>query len=642
MKNLLYFITFFIVLSLFITKPLFCYNFGVPEWINGFTKYNGNPVMVPTGHSFDKDLVFNPGVIFDNGGIYMLYRAINYDEVPTDGTWATSRIGLAISGDGINFERYETNPVIFPEFDYEIQGGCEDPRLMKIADTYYVTYTGYSPRGTPSCLASSKNLLNWEKYGPIVPFKSAAILNVPINGKYWLYYGDTNIWAAYSKDLINWEIVEEPVLQTRPGYFDEELCEPGPPPILTEDGIVLIYNGNIPKHRAELLEKGKIREYATGWAIFDVNDPTKVIARSDEPFLKPTAPYERIGEVDDVVFSEGLVKKDGKSYLYYGSADAFIGVAISDKTWQEPLFASTYPGVKKINRSILEPHGSSFEHLRVYNPTVISEKEENGKDRLYMIYRAEGKNNGTGVLCLASSMDGMNFIRHAENPIVKPDSEFDINGCEDPRIVKFKDTYYLFYDGNDSGINAGNICLATSRDLIKWEKYGEVLQAKHEWEKKQIKAPAPVPIKINGKYWMYYQGEKEAWKTKIGIASSDDLIHWKQAESKPVLEPRKGYFDSTGTEPGTSIVLDEGIFLVYNGWSDDTINKIGWALFSKDDPGKLLKRCKEPIISYPNDHVFAEGLTQFNGEYIIYYGVADKWIEGAILNMEELISSVLD
>jgi predicted GH43/DUF377 family glycosyl hydrolase len=107
--------------------------------------------------------------------------------------------------------------------------------------------------------------------------------------------------------------------------------------MLTEDGILLIYNGNISWERAiELGAKEgreKFREYSTGWVIFSIEDPTNVIARSEEPFLTVTENFEKYGQVNDVVFSEGLVKKDGKSYLYYGTADTYIGVAISEQTW---------------------------------------------------------------------------------------------------------------------------------------------------------------------------------------------------------------------------------------------------------------------------------------------------------------------
>jgi len=307
-----------------------------------------------------------------------------------------------------------------------------------------------------------------------------------------------------------------------------------------------------------------------------------------------------------------------------------------NKQTGERLYQSKY--IQVINFPILTPAGNGFECERVYNPTVIVER-----DTIYMIYRAIGKNTGAGFLGLAKSVDGITFIRSEKNPIMKTDQPFDKFGCEDPRVVKFGDEYYLFYAGNDNKRTAGNICLAISDDLIHWEKQGEILQPKVDWESKQIKAPAPVPQKINGKYWLYYQGEKEAWKTQMGLSYSDDLINWMQASQEPVMNPREDHFDSWGVEPGVSVVMDEGILLIYAGWGGDGTNRnqIGWVLFSIDDPGKILARCDSPIVSLPNDHVFCDGLVKFKGKRYIYYGAADQWIEGAIIDFEGILSEVL-
>lgn len=302
-----------------------------------------------------------------------------------------------------------------------------------------------------------------------------------------------------------------------------------------------------------------------------------------------------------------------------------------------PEFQDQSKYIFRINSPILMPTGNGFERDRVYNPTVIVEE-----DKIYMIYRAEGAGTGTGTFGLAESKDGLTFARYENNPIFVAENDFEKKGCEDPRVIKIDGTYYLFYVGN-SNKTPGKICLAISKNLVNWDKYGPILQPKQDWESKQIKAPAPVPQKINGKYWVYYQGERKAWRTKMGLAYSDDLIHWAQASDKPVMQPREGYFDSWGVEPGVSVIIDEGILLVYNGWGGDStnINKTGWALFNKEDPTKLITRCSLPIISLPNDHVFAEGLIKFKGKWYLYYGAADSRIEGIIVDFEQLISKAL-
>ena len=136
---------------------------------------------------------------------------------------------------------------------------------------------------------------------------------------------------------------------------------------------------------------------------------------------------------------------------------------------------------------------------------------------------------------------------------------------------------------------------------------------------------------------MYFLGEKKAWETSIGIAFSEDLASWQEPIAKPVVTPRGiGYFDSKGIEPGaTPIIMDNGILLIYNGWDEKHIHKTGWVLFSKKDPTKVIRRCKEPIIEPELDFekegftanvVFAEGVVFFRNLWFLYYGAADKSI----------------
>jgi len=254
----------------------------------------------------------------------MLYRA-------QDGH-GTSRLGYAESADGIHFTR-RPQPVLSPETDYEKDGGVEDPRLVKFGDTYYLTYTGYNTKDAQLCLATSPDLIHWDRKGVILPAykgnwntgwtKSGAIVPEKIDGRYWMYFLGTTpdkndqMGLAYSTDLIHWtEATKSPVLPRRPGQFDSRVVEPGPPPILTSDGIALIYNGADDK-----------LVYRTGIAIFDRKDPRKLLYRSEQPIFAPEKEWERVGQVPNVVFVEGMVVR-GDSYLfYYGGADKYVGVA---------------------------------------------------------------------------------------------------------------------------------------------------------------------------------------------------------------------------------------------------------------------------------------------------------------------------
>jgi len=289
-----------------------------------WTRASETPILSPQGTTWESAGTFNPAVVLYNSKIVMLYRAQD--------AAGTSRLGYAESKDGIHFTR-RPEPVLSPEADYEKDGGVEDPRLQKFGDTYYLTYTGYNKKDAQLCLATSRDLTHWERKGVLLPAyqgnwnkawtKSGAIVPEKIDGKYWMYWLGTaadktdQMGLSWSTDLIHWtEATETPVLPRRPGKFDSRVVEPGPPPILTSSGIVLIYNGA----DDQLV-------YRTGVAVFDAHDARKVLYRSDAPIFFPAKDWEKVGQVPNVVFVEGMVRMKDRWLIYYGGADKHIGVA---------------------------------------------------------------------------------------------------------------------------------------------------------------------------------------------------------------------------------------------------------------------------------------------------------------------------
>jgi len=282
------------------------------------------PVLSPQGTTWESAGTFNPAVVRHGSKFVMLYRAQD--------AAGTSRLGYAESADGIFFTR-RAEPVLSPEADYEKDGGVEDPRLQRFGDTYYLTYTGYNKKDAQLCLATSQDLIHWERKGVILPAykgnwnrgwtKSGAMVPEKIGGKYWMYWLGTTadktdqMGISYSSDLLHWtEATETPVLPRRPGKFDSRVVEPGPPPIFTKDGIVLIYNGADDK----LI-------YRTGVAVFDRKDPRKLLSRTDEPIFTPEKEWEKVGQVPNVVFVEGMARQGKRWLFYYGGADKYVGVA---------------------------------------------------------------------------------------------------------------------------------------------------------------------------------------------------------------------------------------------------------------------------------------------------------------------------
>jgi beta-1,2-mannosidase len=287
-------------------------------------RLSGTPVISPRGSGWEASGTFNPAVVRRGDKIVMLYRAQDKQ--------GTSRLGYAESADGIHFARRD-QPAFSPLEEYEKNGGVEDPRLVQFGDTYYLTYTGYNKKDAQLCLATSKDLIHWDRKGVIIAAnkgnwnvkwtKSGAIVPEKIGGKYWMYFLGTTAdnkdqaGLAYSTDLFHWsEATRVPVLPVRPGRFDSRVAEPGPAPIVTRSGIVLIYNG---------ADDNLV--YRTGLAIFDRNDPRKLLWRSDGPVFSPEQQWEKVGQVPNVVFVEGMVKQGDRYLFYYGGADTYVGVA---------------------------------------------------------------------------------------------------------------------------------------------------------------------------------------------------------------------------------------------------------------------------------------------------------------------------
>ncbi|MHA4894212.1 glycoside hydrolase family 130 protein [Pedobacter sp. PWIIR3] len=344
----------------------------LPNWALGpFVRPAGvNPVISPKDDTRfydpmqDKDLdwesndTFNPAATVKDGKIYVLYRAEDKSGVGIG--HRTSRIGLAESKEGIVMLR-KPAPVLFPGKDdqqeFEWTGGCEDPRVAVTEDgTYLILYTQWNKKVPRLGSATSKDLVTWKKHGPIfqdayngkfhnIASKSASVLTTLKNGKlvitkykgkYWMYWGENHVYAATSENLVDWEPVTDSdgklkiLTSPRKGFFDSSLTECGPPAILTDKGIVLMYNGkNASGANAD--PNYTANSYCAGQMLFSKDDPSKLITRLDKPFMVPTASFEKSGQYPaGTVFIEGLVYFKNKYMLYYGCADSRVAVAVFD------------------------------------------------------------------------------------------------------------------------------------------------------------------------------------------------------------------------------------------------------------------------------------------------------------------------
>ncbi len=333
----------------------------------------GNPVIAPQPDAVFTDPIektpvhwealhtFNPAAVVRDGKVYVLYRAED-----DSGTMAigghTSRLGLAVSEDGIHFTR-RAEPVFYPADDdqksREWPGGVEDPRIVESPDGAYVmTYTQWNRKTYTVGVATSRDLVHWTKHGPAfaeagekyesLKYKSASIVTTvdkargrliaaKIDDRYWMYWGEGAIHIAMSDDLIHWRPLEGmeggPValLKARPQHFDSGFPEAGPPAVLTANGVVLIYNGRNADNKHDSDHALAPGTYAAGEALFNGDDPVRQLSQTEKPVLKPEMPYEKSGQYTaGTTFAEGLVWFHNQWFLYYGCADSLVGVATAE------------------------------------------------------------------------------------------------------------------------------------------------------------------------------------------------------------------------------------------------------------------------------------------------------------------------
>jgi predicted GH43/DUF377 family glycosyl hydrolase len=245
-------------------------------------------------------------------------RVINYDGI--DYLTTISHLRLLFSDDGTTFYESKEYPSIFGEGEYESYG-IEDCRVSKIEDTYHLTYTMVSSNGVGVGLKTTKDWKNFEKKGMIFSphNKDCALFEEKINEKYFALHrpsspdlGGNYIWIAESPDGIHWGN-HKCIAKTREGKFDCKRLGAGAAPIKTEKGWLLIYHGATMENR-----------YCLGAILLELDNPSKVIVRSEEPIMEPISEYEQTGFFGNVVFTNGHIVKGDTIQMYYGASDEFV------------------------------------------------------------------------------------------------------------------------------------------------------------------------------------------------------------------------------------------------------------------------------------------------------------------------------
>jgi len=284
-------------------------------------RFEENPILTLEDMPFKASAVFNGSPVKKDGVYYLLLRI--------EGQKGYSFFALAHSHDGLRF-KVEKDPVMLPaetgDFATYESHGIEDPRITEINGRYLVLYTASSEFGSRIALAETEDLYHYKRLGLISGpgNKDGVLFPEKINDKYVrldrpIGKGTGCIWTSFSSNLLDWGNAE-PTICPRPGFWDAYRVGASAPPIRTEKGWLEIYHG------IKMTSSGPI--YRMGTALYDLKDPTKVIARCKEPGLSPREDYERIGDVFNVVFACGAIVEDnGEIKIYYGGADTCICVA---------------------------------------------------------------------------------------------------------------------------------------------------------------------------------------------------------------------------------------------------------------------------------------------------------------------------
>lgn len=288
-----------------------------------FTRHPANPILTAGSWPYPVNTVFNAGAAMYNGETLLLVRVEDRS--------GASHLAVARSEDGVGHWRVDPQPALTPSpIHPEEQWGIEDPRItwLEELETYGVTYTAYSPDGPLVALATTSDFKRWDRLGPVLPVenKDAALLPSRIGGRWAMIHrpvpgmsNSAHAWLSFSPDLRHWGD-HRPVLRARSGpYWDAGKVGLSAQPLWTEHGWLLLYHG------VKRTISGCI--YRQGLALLQLDDPRQVLARTGEWVFSPVEPYERQGDVGNVVFCCGWLLKDGEIRMYYGGADTCMALA---------------------------------------------------------------------------------------------------------------------------------------------------------------------------------------------------------------------------------------------------------------------------------------------------------------------------
>jgi predicted GH43/DUF377 family glycosyl hydrolase len=628
-----------------------------------------NPILIPfSENEWEADGAFNGCPVRDGSKIHFVYRAVSPPQNIGGFELPVSTVGYALSNDGVHFKN--RHQFIKPDNDWD-KFGCEDPRVTKMNGKFYIFYTALS--NFPFCadcikvgVAITTDFKIIKEKHSVTPFNAKAMSLFPekVAGRYAVVLSvntdlpPTRIAVAYFDreeqmwsptywegwySLLNDNII---ALQRSP----KDHIEAGAPPIKTKYGWLLIYS--------------YIQNYFSPPAVFgieaallDVNNPQRIIARTEKPLLVPQEEYEKYGKVPNIVFPTGALVRDGILDIYYGAADTTCAVASCKlDTLLEDMLETKIKQIR-LNRfsgnPIIQPDPKlAWQSRAVFNPTALYEY-----GRVHLAYRAMSQDN-TSVIGFASSGDGYNFEDRSAEPMYTPREAFEAklvpggnSGCEDPRLTKIGETIYMLYTAFNGR--------SEPRVALTYIKLDDFITRCWNWSRPILISPPNVPDKdaalfpkkIKGKYAILHRLGISIWLDYV-----DDLQFGgnKWLKGNVIMSPKDELPDTEKLGiSGPPIETKEGWLLLYHCVSRKTqpmTYYVAAALLDLKDPSKVIARRKVPILEPETPYelngqvgnvVFPCGAVVIGEDLFVYYGGGDTVIGVATMKLSELMNSLI-
>ncbi len=626
------------------------------------TRIPENPILKPNpDHEWEHDGAFNSSVAFHDGVYHMVYRALSSETEHNGVKMQVSTVGYAKSIDGIHFTDHKQ--LITPTEDWEIYG-CEDPRITFIDGKFYICYTAlsvypFAAYGIKLAVATTTDFENIEKH-PATTFNSKAMAIFPdkINGKLAalltintdlppakialaIFDREEDIWSA--QYWTEWySNANSHILHLMRDIKDQ--VELGSAPIKTDRGWLVMYS-----YIKNYLTNDK--KFSIEAVLLDLENPSKIIGRTQLPLLTPEEKYELEGNIGNIIFPSGAVVIDEKLYVYYGAADTSTAVATRGL---EALLNELNPiegssvDIKSNSKGFVRFEGNpiikpaielDWQQVATYNPAAIY---EDGK--VYIVYRGQAK-SGMSVFGLAISRDGLHIDENLVEPIYSTD-----DSCEDPRITKINDRFYMTYTAYDGATPPRVAVTSISVD--------DFVNRRWNWDKPKKISPPGVDdkdaciikkVKDEG-YIAFHRLGNVIW---LDFLRDLDFPEKKYLTGGIIAQARKDKWDNV--KIGISappIETEHGWILIYHGVSNPGFKyKMGAMLLDYDDPRKILARTDYPIIEPEEQYeiegqvpnvVFGCGAVLINDIIYLYYGGADSVVGVATMSLTSLLDLLLD